>query len=278
MLLSPVKAALKWVSVTVGRVGSCCTPSVYGRFFGRKLARRDARRYRRKGLDDTGRWLADQAIAQGIEGGTVLEAGGGVGAIQLELLRAGAARTTNVELSPEYEEAATTLARELGLEGRSERRIGDFVHEDVGEADVVVLHRVVCCYPDYEALLGAAAQRARRVLVFSHPPGHALARVAVRGVNLVLALIRQQFRSYVHPPDAMRAVVERAGFRVVGERRGKIWRAVALIPAPAPAKPAPPLVAPAPAPAKPAPTLSGPAPASLRRPGGSAEPTPLRAS
>ena len=37
-------------------------------------------------------------------------------------------------------------------------------------ADVVVLHRVVCCYPDYQRLLGAAASHAGRLLVFSHPP------------------------------------------------------------------------------------------------------------
>jgi magnesium-protoporphyrin O-methyltransferase len=207
----------------------CCTPSGYDRFFGAKLARRDARRYRRNGLDDTGRWLADQAIAAGVEGATVLEAGGGVGAIQLELLKAGASRTTNVELSPEYEEQATALAAELGLEGRSDRLVGDFVREDVGDADVVVLHRVVCCYPDYDALLGAAVARTRRVLVFSHPPGHALARVAVRGINVVLRLMRQEFRSYVHPPEAMRAVVERGGLRLVNERRGKIWRGLSFV-------------------------------------------------
>jgi hypothetical protein len=206
----------------------CCTPSGYDRFFGAKLARRDARRYRKKGLDETGRWLADQAIAQGIEAASVLEGGGGVGAIQLELLKAGASRTTNVELSPEYEAEAATLARELDLDGRSRRLVGDFVREDAGDADVVVLHRVVCCYPDYEALLGAAADRARRVLVFSHPPGHPLARVVVSGMNVVFRLMRQEFRSYVHPPEAMRAVIEGAGFRLVAERRGKIWRGLAF--------------------------------------------------
>ena len=40
---------------------------------------------------------------------TVLEVGGGVGAIQLELLRAGAAGTTNVELSAAYEPYAAEL-------------------------------------------------------------------------------------------------------------------------------------------------------------------------
>jgi hypothetical protein len=36
----------------------------------------------------------------------------------------------------------------------------------VEPADLVVLHRVVCCYPDYERLLGAAADHARRGLVW----------------------------------------------------------------------------------------------------------------
>ena len=209
-------------------MSSCCTPRGYEKIFGEKLARRDAKRYRRKGLDETARWLADRAIENGIEGATVLEVGGGVGAIQLELLEAGAAHTINVELSPSYEEAAAELAREAGLEGRSDRRLGDFVREPTGEADVLVLHRVVCCYPDYEALLGTVARRARRTVVFSHPPGHRVARIAVRGMNLFLALTRREFRSFVHPPAALRAVLEREGFEVVARRRGRIWQALAL--------------------------------------------------
>ena len=39
--------------------------------------------------------------------------------------------------------------------------------EEVEPADVVVLHRVVCCYPDYERLLSAAASHAKRLLVYS---------------------------------------------------------------------------------------------------------------
>jgi hypothetical protein len=36
------------------------------------------------------------------------------------------------------------------------------------DADVVTLDRVVCCYPDPEALLGAAA-KTRQVLAFTYP-------------------------------------------------------------------------------------------------------------
>jgi hypothetical protein len=48
----------------------------------------------------------------GIEGATVLEVGGGVGEIQIELLRRGAERSVNLELSPAYErEAERSWAR-----------------------------------------------------------------------------------------------------------------------------------------------------------------------
>jgi hypothetical protein len=46
----------------------------------------------------------------GIEGASILEIGGGVGEIQVELLQAGAARAQNLELSPAYEHEAHKLA------------------------------------------------------------------------------------------------------------------------------------------------------------------------
>src|SRR5207247_10831974 len=97
-----------------------------------------------------------------------------------------------------------------------------------GAAAVRVLHRAGGAAPDYEALLATVARRARRIVVFSHPPGHRVARLVVRGMNLFLALTRQEFRSFVHPPPALRAVLEREGFEVVARRPGRIWQALAL--------------------------------------------------
>jgi magnesium-protoporphyrin O-methyltransferase len=94
-----------------------------------------------------------------IEGATVFEIGGGVGEIQLKLLKRGAARSVNLELSSAYDEEATRLLREAAFEDRAERRLHDIAvgPDGVESADIVVLHRVVRCYPDYERLLGAAA-------------------------------------------------------------------------------------------------------------------------
>lgn len=95
-------------------------------FFTERVARRDASRYRRRGLDGNAQRLVDVVRREGIRDRTVLEVGGGVGAIQLELLRAGAAGTTNAELSAAYEGPAAELADEAGLVGRTERRLLDF--------------------------------------------------------------------------------------------------------------------------------------------------------
>ena len=147
-----------------------------------RFARRMGERYRKRGLDKTARHIVSFLEQRGIGGASVLEVGGGVGEIQLELLKRGAARAVNLELSPAYEEEASRLLREAGLEERAERRLHNIAAEPeaVEAADVVVLHRVVCCYPDYERLLGAAAQRARRMLVFSYPRRNAsLQRLAI---------------------------------------------------------------------------------------------------
>lgn len=209
---------------------SCCPPKGCTRVFSKRTARRDARRYHRKGLDDTAGRMVGFLRSRGVEGASVLEIGGGVGAIQVELLRAGAARATNLELSPEYEEAAQELVREDGLEGRVERRLGDVVADPAlaAEADAVVMHRVVCCYPDYDALVGAASERARRHLVMSFPRDRLLTRVGLGVVNVAGRILRWDYRTYVHPPREIVAAAERRGLRLVEESRGAVWQVAAL--------------------------------------------------
>src|SRR3974390_2488139 len=108
-------------------MSGCCEPKVYERMFGAKQARLDAKRYRARGVRGTSRDLVE--LAGDVSGASVLEVGGGIGAIELELLAAGAARATDVELSSEYEEEALKLLAERGLSDRVERRVGDFVEE-----------------------------------------------------------------------------------------------------------------------------------------------------
>ena len=187
-------------------VRGCCSGPACGEFFTERVAQRDARAYRRKGLTGPAARIRDVLRRRGLEGSTVLEVGGGVGALHLELLKAGAATATNVELSPAYEPYAAGLAREEGLEARVQRRLLDFAREAEGlaPADLVVLNKVVCCYPDYESLVGAAADRTRRLLVSSEharthlPRTESTARPPPEertGQNLTRALAQKRLES-----------------------------------------------------------------------------------
>lgn len=194
------------------------------------FARHAARRYRRRGLDRTAARMVSFLAERGIEGATVLEIGGGVGEIQIELLRRGAASAVGLELSSAYEAEAASLVAEAGLTGRARRRIHDIAADPAGVAgaDVVVLHRVVCCYPDYERLLAAVADHAGRLVVFSHPPRGVVGRAFVAVTNLMMRLRRREYRAFVHPPRAMLSVLRERGLRQTYTHRGLTWQVAGL--------------------------------------------------
>lgn len=197
---------------------NCCKPAEYRRFFNRKFARRDLDRYRRRGLAATERDLV--TLCHDVAGASVLEVGGGIGALQLELLDAGAATATNVELSSGYEEAAAEL-----FSGRAvERRIGDFVAEDISPHDVVLMHRVVCCYPDVQELVGRAAAQTKRTLALTYPQERIWIRAGLRLVNVWLRVSGCGFRTYAHPVAQIDGAAEREGLRLERRvRRGLLW-------------------------------------------------------
>lgn len=204
----------------------CCSRQGYDTFFTEKVARRDARMYRRRGLDSNARRIVGFVARRGVEGATVLDVGGGNGVLGLELVKAGAERAITVELSSAYDATATELAREAGAEDRVERRALDFADaaEEFPEADVVVMHRVVCCYPDGETLVAAAAGRARRLLAFSLPRRTWWTRFGASAGNVFLAARRMEYRGFIHSPERLFATAARAGLAAAWEHDGALWR------------------------------------------------------
>jgi SAM-dependent methyltransferase len=207
-------------------MSGCCDPRGCDRMFNDRFARRLAARYRKKGLGGTPRRIVELLAERGVQGATVLEIGGGVGEIQIELLRRGAASATNVELSPGYESEAARLLDEAGMTGRVQRRLADIATDPdaVDVADIVVLHRVVCCYPDYPRLLAAAAGRARSQLVFSFPPRNAVSRAVVATQNRLLGWGGRQFRTFAHSPTDMLAVLAEHGMPATLAHHGAVWQ------------------------------------------------------
>jgi Methyltransferase domain len=207
---------------------SCCEPQGYDRVFDDREARRAAARFRRSGLTVLPQRTVDLYRDGTIAGETLLEIGGGIGDLGVELLKAGVARYVCVDMSPAYDAAAAGLLAEAGLTGRAARRTGDVAaHPDLAEpADIVALHSVVCCYPDVRRLLDVAAKSARRFLVVSFPRHTWWIRAAAPLLSFYPRLRGSDWRFYVHPEETIVGAVTDAGLRLVRSERLRVDRHV----------------------------------------------------
>jgi magnesium-protoporphyrin O-methyltransferase len=198
--------------------------------FNARFARKTLMRYRKKGLNAFERRMLQVIEPEQIRNTRVLEIGGGIGAMQTELLAMGAGEGEIVELVSAYEPYARELARERGIEQRTRFRVADIVAQPdaVAAAAVVVLNRVVCCSPDGVRLAGLAARLTERVLVLSYPRDRALVRLLASAINGVQRLLGRSFRAFIHPPASLRAAAEQEGLRLIASGRNIGWEFMAL--------------------------------------------------
>jgi SAM-dependent methyltransferase len=187
----------------------------------------DLAAYHRHGLGVDQRKLLTALLADGVAGKTVLDIGGGIGAIHHELILAGARSITDVDGSSAYIAAAQAEAARRGIRDRIAYQHGDFVElaDGIEPADVVILLRVLCCYPNMPALVGASARRARYSYGVIYPRSTWWMRVAATAFDA--------FRSpdgplsgpgYVHAESAVDAAVRSAGFAPAVIDATWLWR------------------------------------------------------
>lgn len=197
-----------------------------GNEFGEAAARRSLRSLRRSGPPQTTAWLIEGLRAGGVEGMTVLDIGAGVGAVHLELLASGASAATDVDGSPAFVAAAREESERRGMAGRVRHETGDFVvlAPDIGPADLVALDRVVCCYPDMEALVRLSVARARRRYGLVYPRDTWWIRAGGRVLDACARLARQQVRAYIHRTATVDSIVRAAGFAPRLRRTSLFWQ------------------------------------------------------
>jgi hypothetical protein len=210
---------------------NCCCQGV-DEVFGERTARHDLARYRRRGPSKPTRRLLEAVRQEGVEDASVLDIGGGIGAIQYELLDAGAQRATAVEAASAYVRVAREEAQRRGLGDRIAHEAGDFVElaDRVEPADVVTLDRVICCYPDMESLVGRSADRARRVYALVYPQDRWWVGLGIRATNLFMRVSRRAYRAYLHRTDDVDAVARAHGVAPPHARRaGPVWQVAVYV-------------------------------------------------
>lgn len=190
--------------------------------------RRELRRFRKRGAAGGTKRLVEAILTRVEDPFTLLDIGGGVGAIQHAALEAGADRVVNADASGDYQAAVKREASQRGTLDRIRFLEGDFVDRagEVEPMDVVTLDRVLCCYPDMPALVRASTDRARRLYGVVFPREQMLQRIGVRLVNLWMAARRSEFRVYLHGTERIVSEVEGRGLQPVWRDSTLLWRTV----------------------------------------------------
>jgi SAM-dependent methyltransferase len=175
--------------------------------------------------------LLDAITQAGVADRTVLDVGCGIGDLAIEAVARGATSGVGFDLSPKAIEQARELAQARGVGDRTTFHVGDGAKLDLPAADVVVINRVVCCYPDTENLLERTLGAARSVFAITAPISTgaigAYNRIWNRCWNVWYRLRRKKFagfRTFVHDLERIDERIRAAGFRRVRhEHRRVVW-------------------------------------------------------
>jgi len=205
---------------------ACPTDSRIARHFDAKMAERLAK-CQDPGLIPVSQRLRDALLLLDPTGRTVLEVGCGRGGLLLQLVRAGAARATGVELSPASIDAARNRFEQAQLSDRVGLSVGDAARVPLESQDWVILDRVMCCYPDIERLLANTLPAARQIYAFTVPSSRGwrgvIARLDERFENAWNSLRGRPCPGYVHNLDLIEERLAIAGFRLRHRDRQRLW-------------------------------------------------------
>lgn len=183
-------------------------------------------RYRKTGMAKTTRELIDALLTIGVNDMTLLDIGGGLGAIQHELLAAGVSQATHVEASSAYLDAARKESQHRNIEDQISFMYGDFVSlaSEVPMADIVTLDRVVCCYDNMPALVELSAARAGKLYGIVLPRDRRLFQLLLPVVNFFIRLTKSPFRIFMHHTDDVDRIVRNQGLEPYLHRRSIFWQ------------------------------------------------------
>ena len=197
-------------------------------FFDEKWANKELKDYRKRGPRKSTQLLVEAIAAAPLQGKSLLDIGGGVGAIQYELLKAGVEKATAVDASAGYIKIAREEAERQGHQNKIDYLHGDFVDHAAAleQADIVTLDRVICCYHDVEQLVGESSRKAAEVYGLVFPRDNLVVRAGFNIFNLLLWLRRSPFRVFVHSSSYVDSLVRGNGLEQRFKRKTMIWQVV----------------------------------------------------
>ncbi len=205
---------------------NCCCPhsNSANRFFS-FFAGRYRKRFEKKGFEPSQEQLMTGLEQAGYQDAKILEIGSGVGHLHQTLLERGAASAVGVDLASKMIEEARRWAEERTLSDRTDYVDGDFmeIHPTLSDADVTVLDKVVCCYPDADGLVHASLSKTGRVYALTYPLDRWYVRAMMGMAALAMKIVRSDFRPYVHDPERIEKWITETGFDKHYQNNNMVW-------------------------------------------------------
>ena len=207
---------------------TCCQRQVIEDRFDREFVAEKVQQYRQSGLKKETRLLVEALKSEGVKGLSLLDVGGGLGAIEYELLKAGLGQALSVEASQAYIDAAKTEAARYGFADKTTFLHGDLVElaPQVPGADIVTLDKVVCCYRDMESLIRASVGKAKRLYGLVYPRDDWWVKAGIGLENLFENIKGSDFRVYVHRTQEVDRLIREHGLKQRFRRALIDWQIV----------------------------------------------------
>ena len=141
------------------------------------------------------------------------------------LLQQGAKSAVGIDLAPDMLKEAQAWADEKNLTDRVQYIQGDFIEllDQVDNAEVTILDKVVCCYPFAELLINSSTIKTNKVYALTYPRNRWFIRVAMEVMAFFLKLSGSDFRAFVHKPNDIESWITDAGFKKTYQNKTFIW-------------------------------------------------------
>ncbi|NQV51283.1 MAG: hypothetical protein HQ507_12345 [Candidatus Marinimicrobia bacterium] len=196
--------------------------------FDKRSAQRDLETFRKKGPSRTTKILIAELLNLNVQNNSLLDIGGGVGAIHHELLNCGIKQAQAVDASNAYLAASREESISRGNTDRIKYFYGDFVDlaETLPESDIVTLDKVICCYDNMIALVGLSAAKARHLYGVIYPRDDWWVKALKPLLNLLPKLKQIPYRAFVHPAEEVDSLIRKQGFEVQFFRKFVFWQVV----------------------------------------------------
>ena len=209
----------------------CCQCQGIESMFDKKSAKRDLKRYLKKGPSTTTKILLNAVNKIGVQGMTFLDIGGGIGAIQYALIKWGALNGVSIEASSAY---IDSIKEETGKNNLTEKVVfkhGDFttIASDLNSADIVTLDKVICCYDDMNRLVDLSSKLARKIYAVVYPRDNWWIKLFLPIINFYPKIKGSSFRLFIHPTNKVEDIIIKNGLKRIYNTTRLFWQVAVFI-------------------------------------------------